>query len=59
MAFEHILFDLDGTLTDSYEGIAKCVQYAPVSYTHLHDIPSSNESSPISTLIDCDIFLPP
>ena len=23
MAFEHILFDLDGTLTDSYEGIAK------------------------------------
>ena len=28
MAFEHILFDLDGTLTDSYEGIAKCVQYA-------------------------------
>ena len=24
MAFEHILFDLDGTLTDSYEGIAKC-----------------------------------
>ena len=22
MAFEHILFDLDGTLTDSYEGIA-------------------------------------
>ena len=23
MAFEHILFDLDGTLTDSYEGIRK------------------------------------
>ena len=28
MAFDHILFDLDGTLTDSYEGIAKSVQYS-------------------------------
>lgn len=28
MAFEHILFDLDGTLTDSYEGISKSVQYS-------------------------------
>ena len=24
----HILFDLDGTLTDPKEGITKCVQYA-------------------------------
>ena len=23
-----ILFDLDGTITDSFEGITKCVQYA-------------------------------
>ena len=30
-----ILFDLDGTLTDSGPGITRCVQYAPVSYTHL------------------------
>ena len=28
MVFDHILFDLDGTLTDSYEGIAKSVQYS-------------------------------
>lgn len=28
MAFEHILFDLDGTLTNPYEGISKSVQYA-------------------------------
>lgn len=26
--FKNILFDLDGTLTDSAEGITKCVQYA-------------------------------
>lgn len=26
--YEYILFDLDGTLTDSKEGICKCVQYA-------------------------------
>ena len=31
MAFEHILFDLDGTLTDSYEGITRSVQYALAS----------------------------
>ncbi len=28
MAFDYILFDLDGTLTDSYEGISNCVKYA-------------------------------
>lgn len=28
MGFKYILFDLDGTLTDSKEGIIKCVQYA-------------------------------
>ena len=39
MAFEHILFDLDGTLTDSYEGIAKCVQYA----LHYYGIEENNE----------------
>ena len=26
--YKYILFDLDGTLTDSAEGITKCVQYA-------------------------------
>ncbi|MDU4660641.1 MAG: HAD hydrolase-like protein, partial [Clostridium butyricum] len=26
--FQYILFDLDGTLTDSGEGITKAVQYA-------------------------------
>ena len=26
--FKYIFFDLDGTLTDSAEGITKCVQYA-------------------------------
>lgn len=26
--FQNLLFDLDGTLTDSAEGITKCVQYA-------------------------------
>jgi phosphoglycolate phosphatase len=28
MSVNIILFDLDGTLTDSFEGIAKCAQYA-------------------------------
>ena len=28
MVFDHILFDLVGTLTDSYEGIAKSVKFA-------------------------------
>ena len=41
MAFEHILFDLDGTLTDSYEGIAKCVQYA----LHYYGIEENNEEN--------------
>ncbi len=27
MAFEHILFDLDGTLTNTYEGVSKSVAY--------------------------------
>lgn len=27
-ALHHILFDLDGTLTDPKEGITKCVEYA-------------------------------
>ena len=40
MAFEHILFDLDGTLTDSYEGIAKCVQYD----LHYYGIEENNEN---------------
>ena len=26
--YQYLLFDLDGTLTDSAEGIIKCVQYA-------------------------------
>ncbi len=26
--FEYLLFDLDGTLTDPYEGITRCFQYA-------------------------------
>ena len=26
--FQNLLFDLDGTLTNSAEGITKCVQYA-------------------------------
>ena len=43
--YKVIFFDLDGTLTESGEGITKSVQYAleklgveapdPVSYTHL------------------------
>ena len=28
MEKKYILFDLDGTLTDSYLGITRCVQYA-------------------------------
>ena len=28
MTYTHLLFDLDGTLTDPKEGITKCVQYA-------------------------------
>lgn len=28
MKFEYLLFDLDGTLTDPFEGITKCVKYA-------------------------------
>lgn len=28
MNFKYLLFDLDGTLTDPFEGITKCVQYA-------------------------------
>ena len=30
--YKYILFDLDGTLTDSFEGITKCVQYALNAY---------------------------
>lgn len=30
--FQNLLFDLDGTLTDSAEGITKCVQYALSSF---------------------------
>lgn len=32
MKYKYILFDLDGTLTDSQEGITKCVQYALRSF---------------------------
>ena len=28
MKLKRVFFDLDGTLTDSREGITKCVQYA-------------------------------
>ena len=28
MTYDYVLFDLDGTITDSKEGITKCVQYA-------------------------------
>ena len=28
MKYSYLLFDLDGTLTDSGEGIMRCVQYA-------------------------------
>ena len=30
--YKYLLFDLDGTLTDSFEGITKCVQYALNAY---------------------------
>lgn len=32
MAFDYLLFDLDGTLTNPYEGISKSVQYALKSF---------------------------
>ncbi len=32
MAYKYILFDLDGTLTDPYEGISKSVQYSLSSF---------------------------
>ena len=32
MPYNNILFDLDGTLTDSYEGITKSFQYALAAY---------------------------
>ena len=32
MPFSYILFDLDGTLTDSQQGIIRCVQYALDSF---------------------------
>ena len=32
MAFDYVLFDLDGTLTNPYEGISKSVQYALQSF---------------------------
>lgn len=32
MKYKYLLFDLDGTLTDSAEGITKCVQYAMHSF---------------------------
>ncbi len=28
MAYKYVLFDLDGTITNPYEGISKCVKYA-------------------------------
>ena len=28
MSYQYILFDLDGTLTDSQQGITNCVKYA-------------------------------
>ncbi len=30
--FQYLLFDLDGTLTDPYEGITRCFQYALEAY---------------------------
>lgn len=40
--FKYIFFDLDGTLTDSAEGISKCVQYAlaarGIEITDLNDL---------------------
>lgn len=32
MAYKYVLFDLDGTLTDPYEGISKSVQYSLSSF---------------------------
>lgn len=32
MKYKYILFDLDGTLTDPYEGITRCFQYALEHY---------------------------
>lgn len=32
MAFHTVLFDLDGTLTDPWEGITRCVQHALASF---------------------------
>lgn len=32
MAYKYVLFDLDGTLTDPYEGISKSVQYSLNSF---------------------------
>lgn len=32
MTFDSILFDLDGTLTDSKEGIVKCIKYALAAF---------------------------
>lgn len=32
MAYKYVLFDLDGTLTDPYEGISKSVQYSLESF---------------------------
>lgn len=40
--FQNLLFDLDGTLTNSAEGITKCVQYAlrdqGIEVTDLHEL---------------------
>lgn len=36
--YSYILFDLDGTLTDPFEGITKCVQYA-LNYYGIKDEP--------------------
>jgi phosphoglycolate phosphatase len=38
MRFKYILFDLDGTLIDSEEGIVKCIQYA-ISQLGIEEIP--------------------
>ncbi len=52
MAFDYILFDLDGTLTDPYEGITKSVQYALASFgieEHDQDILRSFIGPPLRT----------
>lgn len=41
MAWKYILFDLDGTLTDSREGIINCVKYALEAFNR--PVPSENE----------------